>query len=51
MDIKVPKFRIVRPQHASIVAEELVKGYLKWAVIISPLAFWKIWDLIKGFIK
>ena len=52
MNIKIPRIRIVRPQHVDVVTEVIIKNYLKLAFYISPLALWKAYELLeKVYIK
>jgi hypothetical protein len=50
MDIKIPRVRIIRPQHVDMIAEDILKKYLSLAFWVSPFAFWKIWELIKPYL-
>jgi len=51
MDIKIPRIRIIRPQHYEIVVEKIVMQWLKISFYLSPLAVWKIYELIKPLIE
>ena len=51
MDIKWPRVRIIRPQHANLVAEEIIKKYLHIAFYVSFFGWWKIYELIKPLIE
>ncbi len=48
MEIKLKKIKIrfIRADHYTLVAEELVKTWLKIAFFISPFAIWKLYELI-----
>ena len=49
--IKLPRIHIIRPKHYNDVSEEIIKSYLKLSFLISPLALWKAWELIKLLIN
>ena len=53
MDIKIPRVRIIRPQHIEDVTENIIKRYLTlcfWLSWSIPLGVWKIYDLISPLI-
>jgi len=52
MDIKIPKIKIkiLRPQEQyRIAVEDIIKQYLKLSFWLSPLAFWKLYEIIKPY--
>jgi hypothetical protein len=49
MNIKIPKLRVVRPQHYTVVTEGIIKQFLYvcfWLSWLIPFGAWKAYDLI-----
>lgn len=58
MEIKIPRIKIVRPQQYELLAEVIVKDYLRVAFYISFIGWYQIWkwiepylELLKGLLK
>lgn len=51
MDIKIPRWRIIRPQHVEQVGENIVRQLLKVNFWVGFIGWWTIWQWIKPYLE
>lgn len=38
--------KFIRPQHFDVVSEDIIKQYLKVVFWLSPLMWWKLYEIL-----